>query len=522
MGGCKRAFADFAAPLSPFKPRKESVVTPTAPDLPVSVDANDNVGESSPMIPPATTYNQNRGPSIADHIAAGSDFADIMTRISSLTNEIHPIFRDKNLCLCQYLECQCCIRPYYATYRGEDLGMTKSPPTDSPYPKDNPVVRAILQLATNIITHSDALPFWAGIIECGLSEDPTNVFRVHPRKHLSPEREKATLWHLRQLAHHIRIHFVLFDNDLQGLQTTFHIEDDDPDYDHTRDRRFCHPDGYCSAECNNAVYGYKNGKPAIVNYPFPHIYMNTAHMYGINMSDLLYMTITEAKECTFQSAVTLSHEVSHALMELYNTGRPPALMNDEPIAETGMSLETHLFGGIVNHVAEKISHVSQWPSVGYWDYYNKNDFPMPINAFGKLPWSRVWRADAERVSRFTDQSFWDEKGTGGYYKKMWLRPYHEKARKLEEYENFASGHESPAEMSRSKRRRLSVSGIERRRAWVANAKWKLAMKRKDRWYRWKENSQQRSEERLERCKDRLDAFWTSVTRHFDEEVFLKR
>jgi hypothetical protein len=43
-----------------------------------------------------------RGPIIKHLIAAGGDLTTIMSSLCQLTNEIHPIFRDENICVCPY------------------------------------------------------------------------------------------------------------------------------------------------------------------------------------------------------------------------------------------------------------------------------------------------------------------------------------------------------------------------------------------------------------------------------------
>ncbi|KAM0716666.1 hypothetical protein Q7P37_008111 [Cladosporium fusiforme] len=443
MCNTKRTFADFSTPLSPFKPTAELIASPGS--LEYSESTSSDAGEFfSSTNPSEVSDDQNSEPYIGSLIAAGSDVGEILARICTLTNEIHPIFRDENICACEYKDIGCCLFPYYATHRPEDLGFDKAPRIDSPYPKDNPIARAILQLATNIITSKDALPFWAGIIECGLSQDPSNIFRVHPRKHLSPEREKETLQHLREFSHHIRIHFRALEQDLMGFQSTYYVEDDDPDYD---DKLLCHPDGNCTPQCPVASYGQVNGKRAIVNYPFQHIFLNTSRVFGFDRQDWDWVTVTEVKESIAHAAITLSHELSHALTKLYNGNRPDPLMNDEPTAETGFSLEAHLFGGALHYETTKITKIVQWPNIATWEDYNTSGSSMRTTAFGKLPWPRTWLVDAERISRLTEQRFWDDGSTHGLYKKLWLRPYHETPRQLDEYMQFSSGHEPPVEAS---------------------------------------------------------------------------
>jgi hypothetical protein len=79
-----------------------------------------------------------------------------------ITNDIHPIFRDDNICVCPYKDTYC-MAPHFADNPEVLAWRAKAPQTNSPYIegfKENILVRTIFQLATRMILHDDALPFW--------------------------------------------------------------------------------------------------------------------------------------------------------------------------------------------------------------------------------------------------------------------------------------------------------------------------------------------------------------------------
>ena len=161
---CKRSFEEFAAPL------KE---------------------EYFPEVDPP------QGPTIKDLIAAGGDLTTIMSSVCQLTNDIHPIFRAENICMFPYKD-NYCMAPHFADHPEKLIGKAKAPQMNSPYVegfKDNVVVRTIFQVATRMLLHDDALPFWAGLMDAvdWEADEPSISFKVHPRRRLSKDRKQRTL-----------------------------------------------------------------------------------------------------------------------------------------------------------------------------------------------------------------------------------------------------------------------------------------------------------------------------------------
>jgi hypothetical protein len=146
-----------------------------------------------------TTQGQDGQPAEIDYrarpieelLAAGSDLS---RQVFSLTNDIHPVFQDKHICACEYTDDLYCCAPYFAANPDEVADKEKAPAIASPYATKNVLVRTIMQLATNFLTHDDTLPFWAGIIDCARGpRQEVGRFHVHPKKRLSEDRKADTL-----------------------------------------------------------------------------------------------------------------------------------------------------------------------------------------------------------------------------------------------------------------------------------------------------------------------------------------
>lgn len=474
---------------------------------------------------------------IGDLIAAGSDSTKILATISSLTNDIHPIFRDENICACEYTDDIYCLAPHYAAHPEALEGVEKAPEIASPFAKDNILVRAILQLATNFITHDDTLPFWAGIVECGLGPPGKTPFRVHPRKKLSAARKAETLQHLEKFAELVRFHFKVFEECLAGYSSGKRPKEGEPDYDPARDPWA--PGGWCKCPVNEycdcrqgAVYAYRDGKPVVLDdVLFQHVFLNAEWIEGFDQSSEEWrdMTIPEVKKEIFVQAVILCHEFAHALMNHHCEAEVP--MNDEPVAETGFCWENFVFGGMVRdtpydpHLGNSVirTHVVQWPDLRIFEKYSEGEAAMPIRYFGKLQDQRELPFDASRCTRFLDQSFWDAKKPSKDFKKMWLKPYIEAPMHYGEYHTFnPEAYEKPVEVS-AKKRRLSDATMERERLYASRLRRaELILARPGRESRYLEKLEERKEEFHEREKHKLNALWESCTENLEIEIFLKQ
>lgn len=228
---------------------------------------------------------------IAELIAAGSDMAEISASISNLTNEIHPFFRDENMCVCKHLDDLHCHAPYFAANPDALADKKKAPVIVSPYAAKSILVREILRLASKFLTHDDTLPFWAGILDCARGpRQHVARFHVHPRKHLSKARKADTLEELSKFADQIRLHFKEFDPEGDYKNTDAYaicwpVDEDEPDYDlATGAFPTCY---HRIPECDcytGPVYAYRHGKPVIEASRFQHIFMNTRFIPGFDQS----------------------------------------------------------------------------------------------------------------------------------------------------------------------------------------------------------------------------------------------
>jgi hypothetical protein len=229
MPSHKRSFAEFAEPLPPFKwgrPFEHNNKTFVATCIHNSKTGvtrflkKKKIVPIKPIIVPL--YNHTlKGPpdqvtTIRNIIDKGMNPEDF---ISGLTNKIHPIFR--RLCRCKYTHDEFCLpvrERYHGVYYAK-LWPVPVPQIASPHPKDNFVVRTMMQLATRILTSDDSLLFISALIACGKKGVK---FHFHPRERLSAERKQATLDQLVSYVDRIVIHFKEFSR--QETRTNIDIE----------------------------------------------------------------------------------------------------------------------------------------------------------------------------------------------------------------------------------------------------------------------------------------------------------
>ncbi|KAM0690182.1 hypothetical protein Q7P36_008949 [Cladosporium allicinum] len=433
-----------------------------------------------------------------------------MSRLCQLTNDIHPIFRDENICVCPYKEPYCMV-PHFADNSEVLAWKAKAPQTTSPYVegfKRNVVVRTIFQLATRIIMHDDALPFWAGLMDAvNWDAGKANIsFKVHPRRHLDQAHKERTLRHLENFAaSHIRLHFKARENDdgsiesFEGECEPVKILDDDP----------------MIPTCVGAdkYYGWRDGKPTIVHrqQEFPHITINLAKFLLTRpLEELLSMTISDLKVGMVDDAMKLCHGLAHALEQHdfdHDHFRPPP-MNDEIVIETGFSLQAYLFGGILSHYSKFDGiYLLPWPCQTTVNCYKEEGEILRWVRFGEAGPERYLPLSTRQVEVFLEQSFWDDPTPpAGCWKKMWLKPHVEIALDEHDFKYLTTGDPRPYQ-PRAKRRRLSDATMERRDARIANTRWKRRNAVKFRWHRSKDISRERKDEFHEREKTRVDRLW---------------
>lgn len=161
------------------------------------------------------------------------NFDEIKSQICSLTNDPLPVFEMQNICVCKLPNKQFCYLPAkIAEFQAADAALVRVPLWElcSADGTTNEVEDAILtywnhepgefmlhsamQLATRMITHDDALPFWAALMDSkrsgkGDAERSTRS-RVRTPGRLDAAKKQEVLDHLRIAAANIRVHLKPF------------------------------------------------------------------------------------------------------------------------------------------------------------------------------------------------------------------------------------------------------------------------------------------------------------------------
>ena len=471
--------------------------------------------------------NKEWEPTIGDFLTAGGDLTEIMSFLCQLTNEIHPIFRDENICSCPevidksedpYQALVYCLAPHFADNPSELVDKVKGPEKGSLLAKDI-IMRTILQLATQIATKEGTLPFWAGLVDFEVKR----AFKVHPRRRLDQFRKGRTLQHLLDVADRISIYFQVLRDDDGNLN--------EEGEGFTGPSRICPPDPLYETYKDTdqkKYYGHQNGKRTIEDRPTPFIFVNIAGWRCLQPSETLVdMTVAEIKIEMFYHASTICHELAHAIEQTYvdmdKCSTP--VMNDEVLIETGFSLENFLYGGVVR--IQSPSHdllcLLQWPCEVLRELYagDSDGTAIETTRFGDGGPERWIPIDAMKAERFLEQSFWDDPNPPvGYWKKLWLRPAVPLALDWGDFGYYTTG-DTPPFMPESKRRRLSDATKERQRVRKANVRWKQRMQLKFRWHRSKEISEERKAVFHEQEMGRLNELWAECTKGIDGQIIPK-
>lgn len=409
-----------------------------------------------------------------------------------------------------------CLGPKYANDPGVIEGIEESPEMASPYPEDNFMVRAALQLATMLITHDDTLPFWAGLIEAGLGrKDGTESFHVHTRRQLEQSRKEKTLEYLRSFADHIRLHFKVFTGEMASVSGRATVA------------QLTLP-GCDDTEVNTCAY--RGGEAVIESEDtrFVHMWLNAGLINGFDQSSdkWLSMSIKECKSEIFNTAKVIGHEFAHAMMGHFAMTVDLAtelFLNEESLAEAGFCWENFVFGVMVTNDDSKFPrrfYVVPWPSVEIYNQYAGTEFDMQsrhLGALQKTRWHPLLQYDFER---FFKQSFWDAPTPAKRFKKMWLRPYREVPISEDEYSIYSSGHETPLEVL-AKKRKLSDATMKRDGQYALQMGKAEPTARADHWHRRNEKLLELKDEFHDREKDHLNALWISCMKDFETKMFLE-
>jgi hypothetical protein len=402
--------------------------------------------------------------------------------ISGLTNKIHPIFR--KICRCKFTHDDLCLA------LGErPLGVLKEVPVPeiaSPLPSSNFVVRTIMQLATRILTSDESLKFISALIKCGKKG---MEFHVHPRERLSAEQKQATLDRLVSYVDRIPVHF-------RDLSHTVRFEGK-----------------------KVTVLGYTTCRVVRDKARYPHITIGAEQISGYDSSAPGYgqLTVCELRRTIVRSAMTLCHEVIHAIRWLEGEPQTPLepRFNNESFAELGHAFENFVLGGqIVSPMASGGIWIRQWPHPYRLTGFSRV-FAAPVIVPMPCPGDQ-WVEESVYVQFLKDQ-FWNTETAASAgrrckpFKKMWLRSHHEIPRTVEELLHYTSGYrEGPYPNNQRKRRRLADTKTESWR-WNDNRKPMLSTggsltSRRIRSVRCKEKKERLEDEFYETQQKIIDEF----------------
>lgn len=277
-----------------------------------------------------------------------------------------------------------------------------------------------MQLATAMITHDDALPFWAGLMDCAKSgkDGECTRFSVPAGEHLDPAKKQEVLDYLQQATRRIRIHLKSFDRAEKGVAETcggfccaFPFEQQDSSDKNPDQPKFYH--------------GWQNG-PALHEDYFAHIYMNMHHLVDFDMwtHDWMSRTASELREAMLRFATTLCYQFAHAMADISQNGGASPHLNDETFIEPGFSWEQFVFGGRLNPDGNGRFWVAPWPDCSTEQFYANGGRKLDLCAFGRaaVPTQGVSVVEDSVWQQLFYQNFWDEADlTEGALKKLWLR-----------------------------------------------------------------------------------------------------
>ena len=503
---------------------------------------------------------------IKDLVDAGVDLNDIKSRICTLRNELHPLFKEDNICVCKHENAKLCLHPTYSSVSELTKGTKGSLELNWAPPLENLLLRAMMQLASRIITDKDSLGFWAGIIKAAEGpESEKHHYYVPARRLDTPENAllgKKVLDHLLKVADNIRFHFKAFQDlryriwdHMEADQVAFcTVWSDDvagperrlaqlsalisagngeqPSFDMEQLEAILQPESDDETESDEeptqVCCGWRDGKCITQETPFPHIFLNLNGMFGYDTSndDWQRMNISQIRLTILRGADTICHEFAHAMMYIYFPNQEEPHMNTESVAEAGLSFSNHVFGGILSAHTDAQGFnedlkVTPWPEYKLWSHYVEIFGPLELSDFSKaaMPATVIYYPMNFRWECFLGQSFWDEDGPRWYnaVRKLWLR-IHE----AHYFDPTMAADETPVANTRDERVRLCDSKMEYQRIVAKRERRREAMKAsKVRWDRYCDKAEDKKEEFLDGGGLRVfDEAWAGCTKHCDRNVFL--
>jgi hypothetical protein len=500
-------------------------------------------------------------------VAAGVDLEEIKASICELTNDLHPLFNENNICACKHENAKFCQETTYASV----LELTKGTPgylelSWAP-PLENLVLRAMMQLSTRILTHKDTLPFWTGIIKAA---EESEKHRYHvPSRRVDNQKtalsDKKALDRLVSIAGKVRFHFKAFQDlrhripdhyernqagycgpsspvvkdpefrlaelealiSAKGMKTpSFDMDQLEAIFEPEADKEPEYCDGGEQCTCVQTFCGWQDGKPVTQDTTFAHVNLNLNYLTGYDMSndDWQKLTVSKLRMNILTGATTLSHEFTHAVIQLSFPDTPePPQMNDEVVREDGFSFENYVFGGTLDSNEDTEGNrgdimIVPFPNFERWEGYAWDGAMLELTNFSKvaLPATVGYCPKRFRWECFLEQDFWDESEIRyNTFKKLWLRVH-------DAYytDPTMAADETPVANTRDKRVRLSDAQMEYNRIVARREERRERMQaNKARWDRYCDKADERRQEFLDNGGLRVfDEAWVECTEHFVENV----
>lgn len=334
------------------------------------------------------------------------NFDDIKSQIYSLTKDILPVFGMQNICVCKLPDKQYCYLPAKtAEFQAADAALVRvllwelcsaDGTTNEvegailPYWNHEPgefMLHSAMQLETQMITHDDALPFWAALMDSARSGegDAKRSTRspVRTPERLDAAKKQEVLDYLHQAAANIRVHLKPFSKGevktRAGFCCAFPLEQDGSD------KRTNRPEFY---------HGCQDGKPALKDY-FVHLYMNIEVLVDFNMwtCDWMRRTAADLREAMLTFATELCHQFAHAMADIFLRTAVNLLgSTTKPSSSLGFSFEQFIFDGRLNPGGDGGFWDAPWPDYSTEQFCANGAGKQDLCAFGRatLPPPETW------------------------------------------------------------------------------------------------------------------------------------
>lgn len=371
---------------------------------------------------------------------ATDDMDEIKPQICSLTNDILPVFELQNICICKQPDKQYCYLPSkIAELQAADEALERVPDWECcsaagitnevpgtiirtwDHEPGNMMLHSAMQLATRMITHDNALPLWAGLMDCARSDKEdagrsTTRFRACAGERVDAAKKREVLDYLHQAADNIRVHLKPFYEGevetMAGFCCAFPLEQDD-DSGKQPDR----PEFY---------HGWQDGKPALKEDYFVHLYMDIHLLIDFDMwtNCWRHRTVADLRQAMLQFATALCHQFAHAMADISQNGGESPRFSDEAVVEPGFAWEQFVFGSRLNPDGNSGFWVAPWPDYSTEQFCANGADKLDLCAFGRaaLPPQGVSVVEGHVWQQVFEQRFWyGIDSDNGALRKLWLR-----------------------------------------------------------------------------------------------------